>query len=919
MSVAYSPAAPVKIFISYAHEDEHWREKLLTFLAPLTFVSVISGWHDRLIPPGNEFDETIDEHLESAQIILLLVSADFLASPYCYGTEMKRAMQKHEAGEARVIPIILRQCYWEEAPFSKLQALPKDARPIKTWRDTDRAFKDVVIGIRVAINYLHEAAAPSKNGDRIREQEKVDLTLYTPFNNLPASPTPFIGRKTEIDELKKYLPDGACAIVLHGGGGTGKTRIALKLASDLVSEFENGVCYVPLVKVKHADLLPSAISEALQLKEVEESRVKDNLRQFLENKRMLLLLDTFEHIASKANIDYLAELCLACPQLKILLTSRRKIKLKIPGAYSFNVPLLELPKEEDYLPPERLSQFDAVKLFIQSARDIDPDFNITNDNAPAVAQICIRLEGLALAIELVAASINRFNRNPQEMLAALENQLLRSVDAAPAKSSEQVTMHASIRWSYQLLSPPEQKLLKRLSVFQGGFGVTAARAVCDADGDLDIDISDGLWSLVDNNLLRPDEMVKSGNRFKMLDVINEYGQELLEEDREIDRMRRLHAEYFLEHTEEAEKKITSEERNGWLERLETDHGNLRAALMWYGQPSGDIESGLRLAGSLFWFWNLQAHFSEGRGWLKRMLERNKSSSPRPALAKALYAAGGLAFLQGDDKGALPLINQSVMMWRGLGEKRGLAFALIIQGMLAINLNELQKALACEEEAVAIFTELKDRWGMALAYNDLGNVYRQAGQYPEALKFFKKSLKIWKDLKDTWGQPLTLSNLGFLDFLKGSYASARRQLEAALKIQQEVKDKWGLSETVKCLGDMAVRRRQYAEAKDLYHESLIWNRELGRKKLVVACLAGLAVVAGKMNQMERAAWLFNATDALTKNIGVHPKLFDHGMYHSTREELSAKARTKKLKSGHIKASRIGLEQAITYALGTEPAK
>ncbi|MFP5265598.1 MAG: tetratricopeptide repeat protein [Blastocatellia bacterium] len=903
MADARTATEPVRIFFSYSHKDEAWRQELEKFLTPFIIQGLISNWHDRKILPGEEFDDKISENLESAHIILLFVSVDFLASAYCYGKEMKRAMERYEAGEARVIPIIVRTCVWDTAPFGKLQALPTNARPLNTWRDRDRGLTAVTNGIRDVVNSIRDS-------DQVKEREKISLAFYTPFNNLPPSPTPFVGRQVEADELKRFLRGEAAIIFVHGEGGTGKTRLAIEVASHLIKEFENGVCYVPLEKVSDPQLLPYAITEALKLKEVEQSKVKESLKEFLKNKQMLLLLDTFEYIASDASVEYLTDLRAACPRLKILLTSRRLVRM--PGARPFKLPILALPKEEDYLPPERLSQFDAVKLFIQSSREIDPHFTITNENAPAVAQICIRLEGLALAIELVTASINRFNSNPQEMLAALENQLL-SLTGGKTLKTRQTTMYASITWSYNLLNPSEQMLLRRLSIFKDGFTVTAAEAVCNPGGDLKIDVSEGLWSLVDNNLLRPDEAVKSGNRFKMSDVIREYGQELLKKSGEIEDLKRRHVNYFLSLAEEAELKITSRERDGWLERIEAELGNFRAALSWCRRAAGDCELGLRMAGALFWAWNLQANFSEGRDWLNDMLEQTRPSPHRAARAKALYAAGGLVFLQGDDKAAHPFLEDSVKMWREIGDGRGLAFALVIQGMVALNLNDLDKALACEEEAVETFARLKNRWGLALAQNDLGNVYRQKGDYAEALKLYKKSLRIWKSMNDTWGQPLTLSNLGFLDFLKGNFPSARRQLEKALKIQRAVKDKWGLSETLKYLGDLAVRRQDYSMAESLYRESLIWNRELGRKRLTVACIAGLAVTSAETGRASRALSLFDATDSLSKDVGVSVKFFDHGMYDSTKSGLYSHGGGAGVKRKPPKARAMGLEQAIAYAL------
>lgn len=900
-----SPKA-IQLFYSYSHKDEELREKLERHLGGLKRQGVITDWHDRRITAGTEWGEEINAHLNTADIILLLVSADFIDSDYCYSVEVTRAMQRHEAGEARVIPVILRPADWRGAPFGSLQALPADAKPVVTWTNPDEAFLSIVEGIRAVIG--EPKRVPADAG-----AEKASPLQGKCFNNLPAPLTPFIGRHEEVAAVEKFLRDETVrVVVLTGDGGAGKSRLAQYVTADLAKEFANGVCLVLLERIGDPDLVLPAIAQTLRVREVAGVPTGESLKLYLEDKQMLLLLDNFEHVDASAK--YVVGLLESCPRLKLLLTSRRLIRIR--GARNYRVPPLALPEKSAYTHADVMSQYDAVRLFIQSASVAKPDFAVTNENAPAVAEICVRLGGLPLAIELAAARTNRFS--PDEILEKLSlNQLEGGAVDSPER---QQTMRATSAWSYNLLSDNEKLILRRASIFRGGCTAEAAEEVCNVNDDLKTNVENGLEALVENNLLRRDGMGWNQHRYKMLDMIREYGRELLDKNESLT-VRSQHAKFFLAFAEEGAAKITSAGRDAWLERFDSEHDNLRAVLDRCRNSSLDPETGLRLAGTLFWFWNLRAHFSEGRVRVQKAIEQTKALGRTEARARALFCAGGLAFLQGDSKAACLWFKDGVSIWRALEDtpehRRGLGYTLCIMSQALVDQKDPDAADSMIKESVGIFRELGDEWGLALSLNDMGNVLRSRKEYSSALTHYRDSLALWQKMDDTWGLPLTLSNIGFLASLKGDYEESRLRLGEALKIQRKVEDKWGLAETLKCLGDVAEHLGNYAEAEDFYRESLTLNRMIGRKQFMVACLQGLAIVAEAEGKIEQAAQLLGAVEALRGTVGVPVNLTDKALqkrYKATLESTSAKFRdARSFKAAQTKGRGLGLEQAAEYAL------
>jgi predicted ATPase len=912
--------APVEVFLSYSHQDKSYLRELKKHLAVLENRRRISTWSDHGLDGGDDLDE-IWPRLDAADLVVLLISENFISSRSC-SEEMLHAYTRHQAGQASVVPVILKPCDWQEALLTdggspeevellgRKIALPRDGKPIITWKPRQEGYLDVVRGLKAKIDRLVR--------DR-RERERPQAgPSSTYFYNLRVPPTPFIGREKERKELKGLLAsESVRLVVLTGPGGVGKTRLAERVASELKRRFRHGVCMVRLGQVSQPEAVVPVIAKTLEIKESLASPVEAALADYLATKQMLLLLDNFEQVDPVAPAgEKIAGMLEKSPDLKVLITSRSD--LNIVGRYNFPVPLLSVPPPGE--PAESLSQYDAVKLFIETARRGSPNFAVTNDNAPAVAEICHRLEGLALSIELVAATVG----HPPNL-----KRLLRQVKISPMKAAryealgeerQHWSLEATITYSYKLLNEEEQRLFRQLAVFGGGCRAEDVAAVWSPSSESKSRgiraLERGLTSLVAKSLLRqqPDE-VDQEFRFKMLDVVREYALDRLEESGELEQGRRRHAEHFTALAEKAETKLTSAERGDWLKRLDSEHGNFQAALEWCGSEEGDCALGLRLAGALFWFWNMRGDFQEGRHWLEEMLRRD--GAPPPVRAKALYGAGGLAFLQGDYRPARRALEESVQLWREIGDRRRLGYALVVLGMTSLNENDFETARRCERESLEIFGvvmpsgELMDPWGYALALNDLGNVLRAENRHAEALDLYHQSLKRWRRMKDPWGMPLTLSNIGFLEMIAGNLVEAKKAFESALKSQREEKDRWGMGETLKYLADLAVRDGRDADADRLYRESLALNREIGRTPFVVGCLAGLAVLAARSGRDEYTANLAGAVDRYQGAFRASAKSIDHGMYDPTVRQVGA--RFGRFEAVRGQGREMDLAAAVDYAL------
>src|SRR5215211_5247743 len=465
-------------------------------------------------------------------------------------------------------------------------------------------------------------------------------TLDAYRNNLPLQPTPLIGREKEVSEVCNLLRhDETRLLTLTGPGGIGKTRLALQTAADLLDDFSDGIFFVPLATLTEAELFLPAVAETLGVRETGEQPLVESLKDYLHERRLLLLLDNFEQVLGAA--PTVTEMLAGAQGLKVLATSR--MPLGLYGEHEYAVPPLSLPDVRHLPDIATLSQYEAVSLFIERAQAAKAEFEVTSESAPAVAEICVRLDGLPLAIELAAARIKMLP--PRAMLQRLSSRLKFLTGGARDVPERQRTLRATIEWSFALLDEGEQLLFGKLAVFSGGRTLEAIEAICDADGDLPVDVFEGVSSLLDKSLLRQEEGPGGEPRFVMLETVHEFAREKLGQSQEAEEIKRVHAQYFLTLAEEAYPELKGANQLEWLERLEAEHDNMRAALSWASERK-EAEVALRLGGALWRFWSVRGYYSEGRRWLQEALSMDGRGSPG-SRAMALAGAGSLASVQGD--------------------------------------------------------------------------------------------------------------------------------------------------------------------------------------------------------------------------------------------------------------------------------
>ncbi|MGB6402472.1 MAG: protein kinase, partial [Candidatus Sulfotelmatobacter sp.] len=544
-------------------------------------------------------------------------------------------------------------------------------------------------------------------------------------SNLPVQRTGFVGREKEVAAAKELLlRQDVRMVTVTGPGGIGKTRLAVQVASGLVERFPGGTYFVPLASLSDPGLIASVIVQTLGIREAGGQSPLEILKGNLQDSLcapMLLLLDNFEHLVQAALT--VAELLSASPNLKVLVTSRAA--LHVSGEHEFPVSPLALPDSRFKLSVEILSQCPAVALFVQRARAVKPDFELTRENAATVAEICARLDGLPLAIELAASRVKVLS--PSLMLTRLASRLQLLTGGARDMPRRQQTLRAAIDWSYDLLTAAEQKLFRRLSVFVGGCTLESAEAVCNPKGDLDLDLLDGMASLVDKSLVQEVEPSQGESRFMMLETIREYALEKLEASGEEGLTKRAQAAYCLVLAEEEPTGQCGAEGMEWSERFAREHENFRAGLQWLTE-TGDAEWGLRLGTALFRFWEIREYLAEGRDQLDKLLKLAGAAGPTKGRARALFAAGVLAGEQGDYASADKLINESQDIALQLGDKEGVAVSLNALAVFARDRSDVARAHILFEATLGLWRELGDQKAIARALSNLANVLKLQGDY-----------------------------------------------------------------------------------------------------------------------------------------------------------------------------------------------
>ncbi|MGH2681918.1 MAG: ATP-binding protein [Actinomycetota bacterium] len=607
-------------------------------------------------------------------------------------------------------------------------------------------------------------------------------------NNLPSQLTSFVGRAREIDEIKEAL-GAARLLTLTGPGGTGKTRLSIQVGVELLGLFEHGVFFVSLAPIEDPALVASTIAHTLGL--AEEARpVMETLTEHLRDREMLLILDNFEQITAAG--PAVGELLQAAPRLKVLVSSRAV--LHVTGEQEYPVPPLQLPDVEHLPPLDALSQYESVALFIQRAKAVHPGFAVTDENAPAVAEICARLDGLPLAIELAAARVRVLS--PDAILERLQNRLALLTGGARDLPRRQQTLRDAIGWSYDLLDDPERILFARLSAFVGGCGLDASEAVCAPE--LGIDILDGLSSLVDKSLLRRLDTEAGEPRFRMLQVMREYALERLDEGKELEEVHGRHADFFLGLGEEAEPHLLGPDQARWLDVVELEHDNIRSAIEWFKR--NDVTRALRLGAAVWRFWQIRGFLQEARQRLTELLELPGVSEDPVVHAKALEAAAGVKYWMADFEEARNLYEQTLEIHRARGDRAEQANALYNIGFTySVASEDHDRAREFIGEALAVFRDLGDRSGEAKCLWRLSWSFWLQKEYDLARNYLVDAEAAFRELRDPFSLGWVLHTLGLIAIEDGRFEDARAHATEGLNLFADARD---LSGITLLLGDFA---------------------------------------------------------------------------------------------------------------------
>lgn len=669
-------------------------------------------------------------------------------------------------------------------------------------------------------------------------------------NNLPRPLTAFIGRERAIGELRRLLAE-THLLTVTGAGGSGKTRLSLEVAASLLDEFPDGVWLVECAPQADPTLVPQVLAATLGVREEAGRPLLETLVDLLRPKRVLLLFDNCEHL-----IDACARLTDAllrgCPEVKILSTSREILGLT--GEVAYPVPPLSLPDARHLPPLVHLTEYEAIRLFLDRAVAVKPDFTLTEATAPAVAQICQRLDGIPLAIELAAARARSLSVH--QITAHLDERFRLLTGGSRTALARHQTLRGLIDWSYDLLSEAERELLRRVSVFVGGWTLEGAAALCAGDGIDRFDIVDLLGRLMDKSLCLTDDQ-GSDPRYRLLETIRQYGLQKLMETPEGEVVRARHRDFYLGFAEDAESRLQGPAQVEWLTRLEADHDNLRAALRW-SLDRADTEPALRLGSALSLFWDTHGYVREGREWLDELLARAREQPTsvvttvgRRALAKVLDGAARMRARWSEFPPATDLLTQGLAVWRELGDKHGIAEALNNLAAGATQSGDRARAKVLVAESLALFRELSDKRGTAHALNNLAEILNADGDLVSARVLFEESVPLFEAVEDQRGLSHALDNLGGILTTQGDYGSAEILYRKSLRLAEELGDKHAVATALRSLGGVAHYQRDHARARSYYEDSVARFREMNDGFCLAKSLIGFALTSHEVGDHEHA--------------------------------------------------------------------
>jgi predicted ATPase/DNA-binding SARP family transcriptional activator/DNA-binding CsgD family transcriptional regulator len=815
--------------------------------------------------PGDRYEDWAEgrrEELRRTRLSLLVELAALYEERRDYGPAIE-ALRKvvseeptHEEAHARLMRAYARTGGRHQAlrQYEQLdEALRRELGTEPT--PSSRHLREEILAGRFPASEPPPGSAPSEAGE-------------TAVHNLPGSLTSFIGRERERAEIRDLL--GATRLLtLTGPGGGGKTRLALQVTEDVAAAYPDGAWLVELAPLAEGSLVAQAVAAALGVREQQGRPLSATLAEALREKELLLLLDNCEHLVD--DVAYLTEALLAsCPRVRILATSREP--LGSPGEMIWSVPSLSAPEPDRRYTAEELEAYESVRLFLERARYHSPSFLLTARNAPAVAEICHRLDGIPLAVELAAA---RVGFSAEEIAARLDNSLGLLNAGGRTAPRRQRTLRGALDWSYELLSAPERTLFARISTFAGGWTLEAAENVGAGPSVEREDVLDLLSRLLDKSLVVAEADAAGGVRYRMLEPIRQYARGKLEESGESDEARRRHAGWCLSLVERADVGLQGPDHSSWVERLEAERPNAQAALAWSLEAQPEVA--LRLAATLGQFWYRYGPIVQGRRWLEAALEKtgDLETSDR---ARALRLAGVLSEESGLYDRAAKLYEECLALYRELGDKKGIANTLNSFGALAYAVGDLERALALTRESLALKRQLGDEKGLMSSRNNLGEMLHTAGDLSGAQALFEENLESERAMGDDWGTAISLMNLGTL----------------------------------------AVEQGEPLRAEGLLLEAMTTMARVGDEDAVTECLDSLAGAAGTRGHSRRAARLLGAAASIREELGTPIRPVERERYERfvalSRRSLEGEAWRAEWTAGRA----MSLEEAAEYALVTEPA-
>ena len=663
--------------------------------------------------------------------------------------------------------------------------------------------------------------------------------------NLPMPPTTLIGRADDVRAVGRLLGrDEVRLVTLTGPGGVGKTRLAIEVASARSSDFPDGVFFVSLGALRDPDLVLSTIAHTVGLPDAGGDSVLPRLTAQLRSSRALLVVDNFEHLVPAAPV--LSSMLAACPTLKTLATSR--VRLRLSGEHEVRVAPLALPHVGRGAEPAEWPASPAVQLFFQRARSLDPGFDPAGALTSIIAEICVRLDGLPLAIELAAARSKHLTIS--ELAERLEHGLGLLTNGPRDLPARQRTLQSTIGWSYDLLSTEEQRLFRWVAVFAGGWTLTDLEVLCGGPGGLPIDAIDGMATLIDSSLVRAERDVDRRTRYAMLETIHEFAEARLAESSEEDAVRRRHVAVMVDFARQAERGLQSDERTDWALRATVELDNVRAALRW-ALDHGVTEQALRIVGNLDWFWDAVGRDAEGLAWTRAALAHANADRANLGYARALYTAGAIAWNMADFDASERLLAEGVARLRVLDDRRSLGQAVREQALTALSRGDRARARDLARDAVDILESVDDPWNFGLVLFVHGETLSGVDD-AAACQSYERSLAVFRSIEDPWGMAHAINGLGGLAMRAGDYATARPLMEQALALRRTINNLGSIATSLTSLGELARRQRDDLAATAYLDEGLAGFRQIGDAERVAWTLYNLGLVNAHLGQSEAAA-------------------------------------------------------------------